>query len=125
MIAVALIPLLKVVAGITAVNLVGEVVYHVLTKEKIKEECEKKFKEQRLKEKVRAKAKEPVEFSVFEKIGELEEMEVSAKIIEKSKHAIKAEIFWADSKNIITDHEIQGDEVSDDINIGDTIVLFE
>ena len=48
MIAVALIPLLKVVAGITAVNLVGEVVYHVLTKEKIKEECEKKFKEQQL-----------------------------------------------------------------------------
>lgn len=91
-----------VVAG--AVGPAGYAVYKLLTRDKVKEEINEKLEDQ--------------DSELFKKA-------FAAKVKKKQSESITVDILDEWEEPIATDMEIEGDEVSDEINVGDIISLVD
>ena len=91
-----------VVAG--AVGAAGYAVYKLLTRDKVKEEINEKLEDQ--------------DSELFKKA-------FAAKVKKKQSESITVDILDEWEEPIATDMEVEGDEVSDEINVGDIISLVD
>lgn len=91
-----------VVAG--AAGAAGYAVYKLLTRDKVKEEINEKLEDQ--------------DSELFKKA-------FAAKVKKKQSESITVDILDEWEEPIATDMEIEGDEVSDEINVGDIISLVD
>lgn len=91
-----------VVAG--AAGAAGYAVYKLLTRDKVKEEINEKLEDQ--------------DSELFKKA-------FAAKVKKKQSESITVDILDEWEEPIATDMEVEGDEVSDEINVGDIISLVD
>ncbi len=99
--------LARVIIGAVAVGVAGAagyVVYKLLTRDKVKEEINETLEEQ--------------DSELFQKA-------FAAKVKKKQSESITVDILDEWDEPIATDMEIEGDEVSDEIHVGDIISLVD
>jgi hypothetical protein len=96
--------LFRVVIGVAAVSVAGYAVYKLLTRDKVKEEVNERLENEDT---------------------ELIKAAFAAKVKEKQADSITVDIFSEWDEELITNMEIEGDEVSNDIHIGDVILLVD
>ena len=99
--------LARVIIGAVAVGVAGAagyVVYKLLTRDKVKEEINETLEEQDSK---------------------LNQKAFAAKVKKKQSESITVDILDEWDEPIATDMEIEGDEVSDEIHVGDIISLVD
>lgn len=87
-----------------AAGAAGYAVYKLLTRDKVKEEINEKLEDQ--------------DSELFKKA-------FAAKVKKKQSESITVDILDEWEEPIATDMEVEGDEVSDEINVGDIISLVD
>lgn len=96
--------LARVVIGVVVAGAAGYGMYKLLTRDKVKEEINEQFKDD---------------------TSDLLKKAFAAKVMEKQKDSITLDVLDEWENPIVRDVNIRGDEVSNDIHVGDLISLVD